>query len=65
MIHMCLHGKYMQDIKKIQMMLNHMNFDRYLEVNIKGSMIYVHNFHWKCYLLMYGSIFNTLPHIQL
>jgi len=48
MIHMCLHGRYMQHIKKIQMMLNQMNFDRYLEVNTKGGMIYVPNFHWKC-----------------
>jgi hypothetical protein len=55
----------MQDIKKIQMILNQMNFDRYLEVNTKGGMIYIHNFHRKCYLRMYGSIFNSLPHIQL
>lgn len=65
MIHMSLHGRYMQHIKKIQMMLHQMNFDRYLEVNTKGGMIYVPNFHWKCYLGMYGSIFNTLPHIHL
>jgi hypothetical protein len=61
---MCLHGRYIQDIKKNQMMLKQMNFDRYLEVNTKGGMIYVIEFSLEMsftYVLVNFQYLATYP----